>query len=151
MDGLSERRYQPQGRASPSRRAHRPAGAGATQPTLDRPKYLGPPAEKRGRRTGLFRPLQNVRDSRYFSFQQLALPHLFPCLPALRKASSILSSFLPPRWLPSISPSPRDIFPCHRPSLYIQPPPLSLARRHRRQLRHHPGNLPYSRCSSTSL
>ena len=49
------------------------------------------------RQAGLFRPLQNVHDADIFHSNT----NSYPPLPALRKASSILSSSLPP--LPSVS------------------------------------------------
>lgn len=57
---------------------------------MDRSKYPGQPTEQRGRMVGFFRPLENVPDARYFLGSVAPPP-----LSALRKASSILSSFLP--------------------------------------------------------
>ncbi|KAG2598962.1 hypothetical protein PVAP13_5KG390528 [Panicum virgatum] len=98
------------------------AGGRRSHTTNPGPPKISRPARGKERETDRAFPASPERSGfQIFFIPTASPPHLFPCLPALRKASSILSSFLPTRWLPSISPSPRDIFPCHRPSLYIQP------------------------------
>jgi hypothetical protein len=121
-----------------------PQATGATQPTVDRPKYLGPPAEKvtgTDNAAGRAFPAAPERSRRQIFFLHLSLcarlPRslLFPRFARLRLSSPPFS--LP--CLPSITLAPRYFPVPPAPVIYTAwpPPPLSLVRRHRHQLHRH--------------